>query len=188
MGYIPTPSVNARELARVRLQPLPRRWQHVHGVGQLAQDAALGLDEDLVAAAWLHDVGYCPDLVDTSLHSLDGARYLLQVGAPSRVVSLVAHHTGAVFEAQERGLSGELARIPTPNQKDLDILTLLDLCVSPEGLLTHPARRVAEILSRYTAQDPVHRAVSRAALPLLEAARRARARLGLADEWPVRPG
>lgn len=187
MGYIPTSWVNAQELARARLQPLPRRWQHVHAVGHLAQDADLGLDEDLVAAAWLHDVGYCPDLVDTSLHGLDGARYLLQMGAPSRVVSLVVHHTGAVFEAHERGLTDQLARIPAPTQEDLDTLTLLDLCVSPEGLPTHPARRVAEILSRYATHDPVHRAVSRAALPLLEAARRARARLGLADEWPVHP-
>ena len=31
---------------------------------------------DWRCAAWLHDVGYAPSLVETGLHALDGARFL----------------------------------------------------------------------------------------------------------------
>ncbi|MEI2649785.1 MAG: HD domain-containing protein [Dermatophilaceae bacterium] len=101
-----TAVAHAQEIAREQLRMLPRRWQHVQGVGRLAEDvaSASGLADDLVAAAWLHDVGYAPGVADSSLHGLDGARFLLDLDAPIRVVSLVGHHTGAAFEAQERGL------------------------------------------------------------------------------------
>lgn len=180
----------AKVVARERLEMLPRRWRHVQGVGQLAEDVAgiSRLADEVVAAAWLHDVGYSPDLVQSSLHGLDGARFLVDLGAAHRVVSLVGHHTGAVFEAEERGLHRELATIPAPTQEDLDALTLLDLCISPDGLPTHPTKRVAEILHRYAEGDPVHRAVSRSAPSLLESTYRARIALGLADEWPLQAG
>jgi HD superfamily phosphodiesterase len=74
----------ARQLARALLQePLPRRWTHVQGVAARVRSLApvLGADAHLLeAAAWLHDIGYAPDLAATGLHSLDGARYL---GFPS---------------------------------------------------------------------------------------------------------
>lgn len=42
-------------------------------------------DRDLlVAAAWLHDIGYAPELRDTGFHPLDGARHLEALGAPAR--------------------------------------------------------------------------------------------------------
>jgi putative nucleotidyltransferase with HDIG domain len=70
----------AQQLARALLQePLPRRWAHVQGVAARASNLApvLGADVDLLeAAAWLHDIGYAPDLAVTGLHQLDGARYL----------------------------------------------------------------------------------------------------------------
>lgn len=44
----------------------------------------------------------------TGFHPLDGARYLRSVGAPDRVVNLVAHHSCALVEAQLRGLADEL--------------------------------------------------------------------------------
>jgi putative nucleotidyltransferase with HDIG domain len=70
----------AQHLARALLQePLPRRWAHVQGVAARARSLApvLGADADLLeAAAWLHDIGYTPDLATTGLHQLDGARYL----------------------------------------------------------------------------------------------------------------
>jgi putative nucleotidyltransferase with HDIG domain len=69
----------AEHLARALLQePLPRRWAHVQGVAARARSLApvLGADADLLeAAAWLHDIGYAPDLTVTGLHQLDGARY-----------------------------------------------------------------------------------------------------------------
>ena len=70
----------AEDTARSILQtPLPRRWAHRQGVAAQARtlEVILGKDADLlVAAAWLHDIGYAPDLVDTGFHPLDGARYL----------------------------------------------------------------------------------------------------------------
>ena len=73
----------AEDLARTLLaETLPRRWSHVQGVAARARALApsLGADAELIeAAAWLHDIGYLPELADTGLHGLDGARYLRDV-------------------------------------------------------------------------------------------------------------
>src|SRR5688572_30067735 len=119
----------ASKVASEYLSGLGRRWDHVRTVGQLA-DALVAADRisaDVAVAAWLHDVGYAEELSTTGLHALDGAAFLEAEGLPSNVVSLVAHHTGACFEAEERGLRAELAAMPAPAEDDLDTLTLLDL-------------------------------------------------------------
>ena len=100
----------AEELARKHLEaPLPRRWAHVQGVAARARALApiLGDDADLLeAAAWLHDIGYSPELAETGFHPLDGARYLRDAHFADPVLcSLVAHHSCAVIEAEERGLA-----------------------------------------------------------------------------------
>jgi HD superfamily phosphodiesterase len=70
----------AEQLARKLLEnPLPRRWSHVQGVAARARGLApvVGGDAGLLeAAAWLHDIGYSPELAGTGFHPLDGARYL----------------------------------------------------------------------------------------------------------------
>jgi len=70
----------AEGLARSLLaDSLPRRWSHVQGVAARARTLkpSLGADAGLLeAAAWLHDIGYQPELAHTGLHGLDGARYL----------------------------------------------------------------------------------------------------------------
>jgi len=74
---------DAAELAGKTLaEPLPRRWRHVRSVARRARWVAkeLALSDDLVAAAWLHDIGYAPELAETGFHPLDGARYLRRVG------------------------------------------------------------------------------------------------------------
>src|SRR5580693_8044340 len=100
----------AAELARKLLEvPLPRRWTHVQGVAARARSLAalLGADADLVeAAAWLHDIGYAPGLAVTGLHALDGARYLRDTQhADVMLCRLVAHHSCAIIEAEQRGLA-----------------------------------------------------------------------------------
>jgi hypothetical protein len=73
----------AAELARTMLaEALPRRWRHVRSVARRARWVAkeLSLSDDLVAAAWLHDIGYAPGLAETGFHPLDGARYLRRQG------------------------------------------------------------------------------------------------------------
>lgn len=178
---------HASKLASEFLSGLGRRWSHVCTVGRLAD--ALNADgkvsPNLAAAAWLHDLGYAEELSTTGFHALDGATFLASEGAPSEVVSLVAHHTGAAVEAEERGLLGSLGTIPAADGGDLDTLTLLDLVTAPDGSFTDPQTRIAEILSRYPRSSPVHRAVSRSRAELLASAERARAQLELPDEWPA---
>lgn len=173
----------AIELARKYLVDLEPRWTHVQSVGRAAEELCrdYGLTEELAAAAWLHDIGYSPDLALTGFHPLDGARFLQRISASNVVISLVAHHSGARFEAEERGCLDELMSIPEPPAKLLDVLVLVDMTTSPDGQPVTVDVRLAEILGRYTSDDPVHRAVSRSAPQLRVAARRAAKSLGLAD-------
>src|SRR5271165_4629486 len=58
-----TDVADAEDLAEAKLaSPLPRRWKHVRSVARRAGWVAanLRLSDDLVAAAWLHDIGYAP--------------------------------------------------------------------------------------------------------------------------------
>ncbi|MGW0560049.1 HD domain-containing protein [Streptomyces sp. NPDC003016] len=70
----------AAELAESLLPPLGNRWLHTQAVAARAVEASKALPESerdlLVAAAWLHDIGYAPGLRDTGFHPLDGARHL----------------------------------------------------------------------------------------------------------------
>lgn len=95
----------AEDLAELKLAgPLPRRWRHVRSVARRARWVAetLSLSDDLIIAAWLHDIGYAPDLVETGFHPLDGARFLRRLGFDGQVVNLVAYHSCAQIEADVR--------------------------------------------------------------------------------------
>ena len=166
----------AREVAEARLEPLARRLAHVRGVAAAADGLVSRVDpleaDALIAAAWLHDVGYAPSLRATGFHPVDGAVFVREENFPPVVVSLVAYHTGAEFEARERGLSGALAEFPPPPDFLLDLLTCADMTTSPDGSPVRPDDRISEILSRYPSDDPVHRAIERAAPTLLAAAAR----------------
>lgn len=177
----------APKLAAEYLSALGRRWLHVRAVGELADLlVAKGMiSDDIAAAAWLHDVGYAEELASSGFHPLDGATFLAEQGAPLAIVGLVGYHTGASFEAEERGLSRIYRSIPRPDVADLDSLTLLDLVTAPDGSATDPETRIAEILSRYPQSSPVYRAVTRSRQELLASAARARHRLGLSDDWPA---
>src|SRR3954471_9367772 len=110
-----TPAVvrHARDLAQTLLSGIPERWAHTEGVGRRAEDVASVVDgyqevDMLIAAAWLHDIGYAERLRDTAFHPLDGARYLDRVGWPGRLAALVAHHSDARSVAEVRGLHREM--------------------------------------------------------------------------------
>jgi len=149
-------------------EALPDRWAHSRGVGVAARELAglAGEHADVLeASAFLHDIGYAPTVRDTGFHSLDGARYLRDcTEAPALACTLVAHHTGAAFEAEERGLRGELeAEFPVGEEPEpllVAAITHCDLCVGPTGVRTDPQARIAEILSRYPADHVVHRSVT----------------------------
>lgn len=108
----------ARAVAEARLEPLATRLAHVRGVAAAADRLVSRIDpleaDALIAAAWLHDVGYAPSLRATGFHPVDGAAFVRAEHFPPVVVSLVAYHTGAMFEARERGLSDVLAEFPQP--------------------------------------------------------------------------
>jgi hypothetical protein len=165
----------AKDLARTLLEePLPRRWAHVQGVAARAHSiaAALGPNADLVeAAAWLHDIGYLPELATTGLHQLDGARYLRDVqNAGDLLCRLVAHHSCAHIEAEERGLAVTLSHEFKPAPTALaNTLTFCDMTISPDGEPVRVERRLAEIHDRYGSGHLVSQAIRRATPMILEA-------------------
>jgi predicted hydrolase (HD superfamily) len=165
----------AEDLARTLLQDaLPRRWAHVQGVAARARSIArtLGPDADLIeAATWLHDIGYLPALAATGMHQLDGARYLRDVQhADAMLCQLVAHHSCAHIEADERGLANELFREFAPSPTSLaSALTFCDMTTSPDGDAVSVGRRLAEIHERYGPGHLVSRSISRATPLILDA-------------------
>ncbi len=163
----------AQDLARALLKDqLPRRWSHVQGVAARARALAPFPDKELLeAAAWLHDIGYNPQLAMTGLHSLDGARYLRHIQyADPMLCRLVAHHSCAIIEAEERGLAGTLIREFAPPPSHLaDALTSCDMTTSSDGEHVDVASRLAEILNRYGSDHLVSRSIRRATPLILEA-------------------
>jgi hypothetical protein len=134
------------------LSPLGDRWNHVRAVGECAREVSAVLDQEdrpyLVAAAYLHDIGYAPCLQRTGLHQLDGARYIRSLGA-ERLAHLVAHHSEARFEIRLRGFGEELAAYTREESWVSDALTYCDLTTGPTGLPMTFEDRIAEVEQRY---------------------------------------
>ena len=134
------------------LSPLGDRWKHVRAVGERAHSVTAILDPEdrpyLVAAAYLHDIGYAPELQRTGLHQLDGARYIRSHGA-ERLARLVAHHSEARFEIRLRGFATELAAYEREQSWVSDALTYCDLTTGPTGIPMTFEDRIAEVERRY---------------------------------------
>jgi hypothetical protein len=179
-------AADASERARILLAGRRERLVHAAGVASAAAGAARGVREDevalLIAAAWLHDVGYAQALAETGFHPLDGARYLRSLGAPDRLCSLVANHTCARVEAEARGLVDALAReFPAEDSPLADALTFADMTTSPTGSPVTVEERIAEILERYAPGHVVHESIRKAAPDLIATVRRVEARLAAAQ-------
>ena len=134
------------------LSPLGDRWKHVRAVGELARSLAAILDPEdgqcLVAAAYLHDIGYAPDLQRSGLHQLDGARYIRCLGA-ERLARLIAYHSEARFEIRLRGFGEELAAYNREESWVSDALTYCDLTTGPTGQRMTFEDRIVEVEQRY---------------------------------------
>lgn len=174
----------AMEVAKAELSiPLPQRWAHTQGVAERAVEVreVLGLDAGLLrAAATLHDVGYAPRLAATGFHPLDGARFLRdEHAADKRLVRLVANHSFALLEAEERGLRQELAtEFPLLDEPLLvDALVYCDMATTPDCDRTTAQDRVAEIVSRYGDDSVVGRFIRRAAPEIFASVERVEAAL-----------
>ncbi|MEU7176289.1 HD domain-containing protein [Micromonospora tulbaghiae] len=140
--------------------PLPRRWQHVQAVGAKAERLGRRLGAEdiqiLAAAGWLHDIGYSPSIKETRFHALDGARWLVSQGFCPRLAGLVAHHSCASYEADERGLSEAIwAEFPREESVVSDVLWFADMTTCPDGQDLTVGERLAEIRERYGPEDLV---------------------------------
>ena len=141
---------------------LPRRLLHVSQVASEAERRGHRLPADerrlVICAGWLHDIGYAPAIAKTGFHPLDGARFLREEGWPAGICSLVAYHTGAIVEANHRGLAADLAG-EFEDQPGIvrDVLWAADATTGPSGQGFTLAERIAEIGQRYGAEHLVSR-------------------------------
>jgi putative nucleotidyltransferase with HDIG domain len=169
----------ARHLAGNLLSgELPRRWQHVQGVAERAASFSTVHDQRttdlLVAAGYLHDIGYASPISDTGFHPIDGARCLRRLGFDERLVTLIAHHSCAAVEAELWGLHDQLIEeFPFDPSLPNDELLLCDLTTDPGGTPIPLADRLDDVRRRYGPETTVRRFIDRAERQLTEAATRA---------------
>lgn len=142
------------------------RWPHSRAVATHAMRLApvCGTDAKLlVAAAWLHDIGYAPGLANADFHPLDGALLLERIGAGDRLVALVAHHSAARYGAWLRGLDRDYRRWPDEDTPVRDALWCADMLTGPTGCRMTFESRQAEIIARYGPGHSVSIAIARSA-------------------------
>jgi hypothetical protein len=122
-------------MARRLLRSLPARLAYSLTAAEQARRAAVTVpnnDRDLlIAAAMLHDVGYSAGLIDTGFHPVDGATYLVRIGAPVRLGALVAHHSEARLLAPAVGAAARLATFSNEESAVTDALIYADMTASP---------------------------------------------------------
>ncbi len=123
--------------------------------------------ESLVAAAYVHDVGYAPELAQSGFHPLDGARFVRARGH-ERLAGLVAYHCSAEAEAIERCLFDELAEFADERSVLSRALTYCDLTTDAEGQRVEPTERLRGIRERYGPEAPEARALERSMPALLD--------------------
>lgn len=155
----------AKEQAASILSPLGNRWLHTQGVVKRAQHISTIFNKEdraiLLAAAYLHDIGYAPSLQKTGFHPLDGAYYLLSHNQ-QRLAVLVANHSEAQYEAQLRGLTTELALFPREHSAIADALTYCDMTTGPTGEQISFEERLAGIFQRYDERHIINQAIHQA--------------------------
>ncbi|MCX6434201.1 MAG: HD domain-containing protein [Actinobacteria bacterium] len=144
---------DAQTLAHTLLSGDPRRLAHVRGAALIAGMAAGALrvdqPETLVAAAWLHDIGYAPSLRRTGFHPLDGAMFLARKGWPDSVVLLVAHHSHAAVLAPYYGVHHHMSLLDHAPGNGDDIITFSDLRAGTNGMGADPRDRIDDMRRRH---------------------------------------
>jgi 2-C-methyl-D-erythritol 2,4-cyclodiphosphate synthase len=161
----------AKEQAMQLLSPLGNRWLHVQGVVEQAQNISHILETSeqpyLLAAAYLHDIGYAPSLQITGFHPIDGAKYV-RLHHQERLANLVAYHSGAEFEAHLRALGNELHQFTREQSLLADALDYCDMTTGPTGERITIEQRLADIYRRYDETTIVNQAMHQAAPSLKE--------------------
>ena len=107
--------------------------------------------------ALAHDLGKVDALrtTGTDFHPLDGAAFALACGEP-RLAALIAHHSGARYEAALRGLT-----IPYPYEDSIvnQIVAVVDAFTVQSGLVVPIVERLRDITDRYGPESPPVRAM-----------------------------
>lgn len=174
----------ARELANRMLDDNAERRAHSAGVAARAASLSRAVPEGeasaLVAAAWLHDIGYASGLKDTGFHPLDGARYLRATGWDPIVCDLVAHHSGSRFVAGYRGLDKELSEFTYDESPVTDALTIADQTIGPNGKSLSLDERMRDMLERHGPDSASARAHPEREVYLRSAYQRVNRRLEIA--------
>jgi putative nucleotidyltransferase with HDIG domain len=136
----------------------PQRSRHLAAVAARAAELCPAVPpmaaDTLVAAAWLHDIGYAEELRDTGFHPLDGARYLQRAGWPSAICDLVAHHSGSRFVAKAQGLEQQLREFTFVEDPVSDALTVADNTAGPDGTVMTIDERLREKALRHGPRSP----------------------------------
>jgi HD superfamily phosphodiesterase len=144
--------VRAGELARHLLATQDQRLRHVAGAARAAIHVASRMaalpSPQIVAAAWLHDIGYSEQVRASGFHPLDGADYLEGHGWDALVVRLVAHHSHALVVAPYYGVEQDLLRFSPIHGLTADVLAYADLVSGLDGTGVTVASRIAELRSR----------------------------------------
>jgi len=177
----------AEEQAAALLSDLGDRWKHVQAVARCAERVSVILaPEDrpyLVAAAWLHDVGYAPDLAVTNFHALDGARFVRTLGH-ERLAGLVAYHSGAQHEVELRGLADELAEFYDEASDVSAVLTYCDMRTGSTGEPVTLDERQADVVQRCGTGHVVSRSITRAKPQLARDIERTEAKVRASEREP----
>jgi hypothetical protein len=179
---------SASRLATTLLHAQPDRLRHTAGVarraGELTPAVPPGQLRLVIAAAWLHDIGYSTLIADTGFHPLDGAVYLRQHGWPEALVALVAHHSGAQIVADSIGLGPVLRQFRIADTDVADVLTYADQTTGLHGERLPIQERMADMLRRHGPNSPQARVHHERGPYLLAIADRVEARLRTARSGP----
>jgi len=162
VAYNPLVDVSeARELARGLLADnLPQRWDHSRGVASRAE-LFVGSHPRanlLIAAGYLHDIGYAAEAIDTGFHQIDGARFLRRLGYDEEIVNMVAHHSGAAKRAPLFGFD-HLLETEFPMREELPHreLHFCDLTTGLDGQPVSCEDRLADLRHRHRDNPPMLR-------------------------------
>jgi HD superfamily phosphodiesterase len=163
-----------------RLSAFGTRWQHSCAAAERAREiggAVAASDRStLISAAYLHDIGYLPELVVYGFHPIDGACWLRLQGL-DRLADLVAHHSGAIVQARARGLGAIMAEFIDERSCVSDALTYCDLMTGPAGESVAVAHRLSDIERRHGTDSVTARTMKIASASLLAAVARVEERL-----------
>ena len=150
---------------------MPRRWAHVVGVVEAVRGVAHILSPadraTVLAAAWLHDIGVAKFARRVGSPPVDGAALATELGFPSGITSLIAHH-GASLEPGSPW-ADHVSAHPIPPRALADVLMFAELTTTAEGRGIAAPQRIANLLAHGQPWDPTG-ALLRAAAPGLLAA------------------